>query len=249
MAADSPAGRAAALRDPVQQSAPVTVADLPAVGRQQRPDDTMPQMEAAHPHRRWPWFVAAAGAVVLLGAGGAYAAWRTIQGQYYVAADGGDVVIYQGIDETVLGKKLSHVKERPTQPLHVADLTPQAQTAVKKTIDNLDSLAKARQTVANLRGQVCRTTVSENSQGVVAVWKGKGQQQEGCDNKVIAVSDPPVHTNQLTTKSKESVRKGIPVPDLNAGRLQMQQLHDEAYQCSKHPGADGCPGKPSGNKH
>lgn len=247
MAADSPAGRAAALRDPGQQSAPVTVADLPTLGRPQQPDDE-PQLEEVRPRRRWPWFVAAAGAVVLLGAGGAYAAWTTIQGQYYVAPDGGDVVIYQGVDQTVLGRKLSHVKERPAQPLRVDDLTPQAQAAVKHTIDNLGSLAKARQTVQSLRGQVCRTAVSANTQGVVAVVKGKDQVQEGCDNKVLAVSSPPVKVTQLTAKSKESVRKGIPVSGLTAGMTEMQRLRDEAVVCGKHPGADGCPGKASGTK-
>ena len=37
--------------------------------------------------------------------------------------------------------------------------------------------------------------------------------------------------------------------NLAAGTLEMQRLHDEAYQCGKHPGAGGCPGKPSGSKH
>jgi PPM family protein phosphatase len=249
MGADSPAGRAAALRETGQQGAPVTVADLPALGRQQPADEATPQAAEARSRRRWPWFVAAAGAVVLLGAGGAYAAWTTIQGQYYVAADGGQVVIYQGIDQTVLGKKLSHIKERPAQPLQVADLTPSAQTAVKKTIDNLGSLTAARHTVQSLRGQVCRTVVSENTQGVVDVVKGKGQQQEGCDNKVLAVSSPVVHSNQLTAKSKDNVRKGIVVSDVNAGMAKMQQLRDEATECGKHPGSGGCPPKPSGNKH
>jgi len=168
-----------------------------------------------------------------------------VQGQYYVAADGGQVVIFQGMNDKVLGQKLSHLKERSN--LKVDDLTPSAQTSVRKTIDNLSSLDKARRTVTNLRGMICRTSVADNGKGVVAVWKGRDQQQEGCTNKVIQASAPEVRVNTLTTKSKDELRDGIVVTDLPHAQDKVEQLRDEAFQCKRHPTKlKGCP-PPPGN--
>lgn len=232
-AADTPAQRAAALREPP----PVTVADMPAVGQ------TAPQ-PAVRQRRHWPWLVAAAGVVVLLVAGGAYFAWTTVQGQYYVAADNGQVVIFQGMKDKVLGRNLSHLKERPNPALLVTDLTPAARTAVTQTIDNLGSLQKARQTVDSLRLKICRTTVAEDTHGVVAVWKGRGQQQEGCENRILELSNPAVRTSQLPSKAKEQIRKGIAVADLNQANTEIDQLRNQARLCLKKPASPGCPPQP-----
>jgi PPM family protein phosphatase len=229
MTGETPAQRAAALRDP--QAAPVTVTDMPAVGH-----------SAMRPRRHWPWLVAAAGVIVLLVGTGAFFAWNTVQGRYYVAADNGQVVIFQGMNDKVLGQDLSHLEERPSPVLLVADLTPAARTAVTQTIDNLGSLSKARQTVDSLRLKVCRTTVAEDPHGVIAIWKGRGQQQEGCESKIVEVSNPAVRSNQLTNKTKEELRKGIAVPDLNRAKTEINQLRDQARLCAKKPSPlSGCP--------
>jgi PPM family protein phosphatase len=227
---ETPAQRAAALREP----APVTVADMPAVGRQ----------APVRQRRHWPWIVAAAAVVVLLVAGGAFFAWTSIQGQYYVAADNGQVVIFQGMKDRVLGRNLSHLKERPNPALLVADLTPTARSQVTQTIDNLGSLQKARQTVDSLRLKICRTTVGEDTHGVVAVWKGRGQQQEGCENRILELSNPAVRTSQLPSRAKEQIRKGIAVSDLNQAKTQIDQLRNEARLCAKKPSSPGCPPQP-----
>jgi PPM family protein phosphatase len=238
MSGESPAHRAAALRgEPQQQAAAVTVADMHAVPPQH--DDALP-LPPMRARRRWPWLVGIAVVLVLVVAGGSYVAWSSVQGQYYVAADNGEVTIFQGINDKVLGQKLSHVKER--SGLKVDDLNPSAQSAVGKTIDNLASLASARHTVANLRTKVCRTSVAEDGHGLVAVWKGRGQQGEGCANKVIQPSSPAVHTNALTSTSRQELHKGIVVADLQSAQEKVQQLRDEAAQCSRHPGSlAGCP--------
>ena len=238
MAGESPAHRAAALRgEPQQQSAAVTVADMQAVPPQH--DDALP-MPPLRARRRWPWLVGIAVVLVLLVTGGSYVAWTTVQKQYYVAADNGQVTIFQGMNDKILGQKLSHVKERSN--LKVADLNPGAQSAVTRTIDNLSSLASARRTVTNLRGKVCRTSVAEDGRGTVAIWKGRGQQDEGCANKVIEPSSPAIRTNALTTKSKQELRKGIPATDLEGAQVKVQQLRDEAAQCARRPGSlPGCP--------
>jgi len=236
MAGESPAHRAAALRGEPQGAA-VTVADMKAVPPQ--PDDAL-KMEPMRARRRWPWLVGLAVVLVLLVAGGSYVAWTTVQGQYYVAADNGQVTIFQGMNDKVLGQKLSHIKEH--SDLKVADLTPSAQSAVTKTIDNLSSLASARRTVVNLRSKVCRTSVADDGHGAVAIWKGRGQQSEGCANKVIEPSTPEVRTNTLTSKSKSELRKGIVVGDLPHAQERVERLRDEAAQCSRRPSSlSGCP--------
>ena len=241
MAGESPAHRAAALREPQQQApggAAVTVADMHAVPPQH--DDALPPPALMRPRRRWPWLVGIAVVLVLLVTGGSYVAWSSVQGQYYVAAEGGQVAIYQGMNDKVLGQKLSHLKER--SDLKVADLTPSAQSAVGKTIDNLSSLAGARKTIDNLRGKVCRTAVADDSHGVIGIWKGRGQQGEGCANKVVEPSSPELHSSNLTTKSKQEVHKGITFPDLQGAQAKVDQLRDEASQCDRHPSTlQGCP--------
>src|SRR4051812_31566544 len=212
---ESPAHRAAALREPQAHGAAVTVADMHAVPPQH--DDAL-QLTPLRARRRWPWLVGLATVLVLLVAGGSYVAWTTVQGQYYVAADNGDVVIFQGMNDKLLGQKLSHVKER--SDLKVADLTPGAQSDVTRTIDNFSSLASARKTVTSLRSKICRTSVAEDAKGLVAIWKGRGQQGEGCANKVIEPSKPAVRTNTLTTKSKQQLHQGIPVADLQGAQVQ-----------------------------
>ncbi len=237
MAGESPAHRAAALREP-QQSA-VTIADMQAIPRQT--DDAIP-MAAMRPRRRWPWLVAAVVVVALLASGGSYVAWSTIQGQYYVAADNGQVVIFQGMKDSFLGQKLSHLEERPSPPLAIADLTPAARSSVDKTIDNLSSLAKAKHTVEVLRTQICRVAVADDAKGVVAIWRGKGQQSEGCANKVVQTPAPALHSNTLTSKSKDALHDGIIVPDTQRAEDKVNQLRDEAAQCQQHPTSlTGCP--------
>jgi PPM family protein phosphatase len=235
LAGESPAHRAAALREP----AAVTVADMQAIPPRQKQDDALP-MAPMRARRRWPWLVGIAVVLVLLVAGGSYVAWTTVQGQYYVAADHGEVVIFQGINDKVLGQKLFHVKQR--SGLKIDDLTPSAKSSVTKTIDNLSSLGSAQSTVNKLRGQVCRTSVAEDNHGLIGIWKGRGQQQEGCSNSVIEASDPQLKATGLTAKSKQDVHKGIVLPGVPQARDKVNQLRDEAAQCARRPTSlPGCP--------
>jgi hypothetical protein len=49
--------------------------------------------------------------------GGGYLGWRYTQDQYYVGTDGGQVAIFQGINQSVAGVRLSHVYQRTSIPL------------------------------------------------------------------------------------------------------------------------------------
>jgi serine/threonine protein phosphatase PrpC len=66
------------------------------------------QRRRAPSRRRWPIVTTALVVLLAVVVGGGYIAWRVSQNQYYVAADShGNVVIYRGINERILGVDLS----------------------------------------------------------------------------------------------------------------------------------------------
>jgi PPM family protein phosphatase len=142
-------------------------ADLARGHNGQRPeppplDDTgeLPQVDesdpeelryAPRPPRRYRWlrrlvYVAVAIAVLFVAARLAYD-WS--QRQYYVAAAGSHVAIYRGVQEQLPGLQLSTVFEAEQLPL--SSLPVYARERVAGGIE-VDGLAEARSTVAQLRG-------------------------------------------------------------------------------------------------
>jgi serine/threonine protein phosphatase PrpC len=102
--------------------------------------------------RRWP--IVTTSLVVLLAVviGGGYVAWRWSQDQYYVGADShGQVVIYRGVNERIVGVSLS-------RPYHSTGIqlaqvpTPYQQTL--KSTDAASSLHNAQAIVTNVRSAV-----------------------------------------------------------------------------------------------
>jgi protein phosphatase len=78
-----------------------------------RPDDDDPLAA----RRRWPVMTSVLALVVLLIAGGLFIGYRYTQSQYYIGIDKGQVVVFRGIDQSVLGISLSSVHERTGIPL------------------------------------------------------------------------------------------------------------------------------------
>jgi PPM family protein phosphatase len=66
----------------------------------------------SEPRRRWPVVTSVLVILVLLIAGGLYAGYRAIQGNYYLAADGGHVSIYRGISQKIAFVSLSSVYQK-----------------------------------------------------------------------------------------------------------------------------------------
>lgn len=99
-----------------------------------------------------------AAVLVVLGAAG-YGFFRWSQGQYYIAANGSDVAIYQGLDQNVLGVPLSSVEQ--TTDVRLDDLPSFYRTRVNNHVAAAD-LDAARETVADLRTQadLCRAITS-----------------------------------------------------------------------------------------
>ncbi len=83
-----------------------------------------------------------------------------VRSQYYVGADSGQVVVYRGVDGSVLGLRLSSVQEGSCEPglngctaLHVGDLVPSARAQVLAGIQ-AGTLDDARGVVSRLAGQL-----------------------------------------------------------------------------------------------
>jgi protein phosphatase len=97
--------------------------------------------------RRWPWAFGALIVVLVVAAAG-YGGYRYTQSQYYLGAQGSEVVIFQGVNQSVAGLSLSKVFERTG--INVKDLPAYDQDAVRGTTDGA-SLAETRSTAARLR--------------------------------------------------------------------------------------------------
>ena len=150
---NSPAGRAHALSQTTPQAAIVVDHDDPAPRRPRDDDDSDAE---PHSRRRWPLVTSILVLLVIVIIGGAYAAWRYTQDQYYVGTDGSNVAIFQGVNQSVAGVRLSHVYEHTSIPIAGAPTTDQA--SIRATI-TASSLAGARQILANIRSgyQACQT--------------------------------------------------------------------------------------------
>jgi PPM family protein phosphatase len=108
--------------------------------------------KASRARRRWP--IVTTSLVVLLAVivGGGYFTWHYTQTQYYIAADKtGQVVIYRGINQSVLGISLSHPYAQTGIPLN--KVPPEFQPALASS-SNTGSLAQAQSRLATVRGQV-----------------------------------------------------------------------------------------------
>jgi protein phosphatase len=114
---------------------------------------------------RWPVVTSILVVLLLLIAGGGYAAWRYTQGQYYVGASGGQVVIFRGVNERVAGLSLSSVYQRTGIPMsHVtANDVQQVQSASIPS----SGLAKARSVVLGIR----RDYACQTADAAVAKWQ------------------------------------------------------------------------------
>jgi protein phosphatase len=88
--------------------------------------------------------------LLLVVAGAAYAGYHWTQNQYYVGVDSGQVAIFRGVPQQVVGRSLSHVLE--PSGVQASTLPTFAQSQVKDTIA-AGSLDEARRIVQHLRTQ------------------------------------------------------------------------------------------------
>jgi protein phosphatase len=146
---DSPAGRAHLLTRTAPQVAVAIAHDDPAPRAPEEAED-----EYHHRRRRLPLVKSALVILVVLVVGGAYAGWRYTQSQYYVAADGGKVVIFRGINQRAAGLNLSSVARRFDIP--VAALPATDANSVRTTIMSQSGMAGALKIVDSIKADYVR---------------------------------------------------------------------------------------------
>jgi serine/threonine protein phosphatase PrpC len=136
---DSAAARAALATGPKHAARRVATDDAPA-----------------HPRRRWPRIALVTALVLLLLAGAAAGGWAYVRSQYYVGAQGGQVVIFRGVSGSVAGISLHRVWRRTGLP--VTALPAPDQERVSDGITARDKTA-AQQIVTRLQQGACPTPV------------------------------------------------------------------------------------------
>ncbi|MDQ5816275.1 MAG: Stp1/IreP family PP2C-type Ser/Thr phosphatase [Actinomycetota bacterium] len=145
-------GSAQSVTDQAEESArPSTPTPMPE--REEEP-------EPERPRRRWVGKLVIAFLVLLLLAGGAYAAARyTLSNSWYVGlAASGEVAIYSGIPDDIAGLELREVEE--TSSIALEDL-PEFKRDDLRTGIKTESLEEARSTLANLE-QMSQDFVEQN---------------------------------------------------------------------------------------
>ncbi|HEY7144731.1 MAG TPA: PP2C family serine/threonine-protein phosphatase [Streptosporangiaceae bacterium] len=165
---DSPAARARLLTKPGTAGFPAagqTTAGSPdGLNGRAVPGDDDGLAQASLPRRRWPLVTSILAILVLVVAGGGYAAWRYTQSQYYVGADGSQVVIYRGVNQNVAGLSLSSVYQRTG--ISMDHVTANDKPQITSTI-TASSLPDARRIVTNIR----HAYACQQAQAAVAKWK------------------------------------------------------------------------------
>ncbi len=175
--------------------------------------------------------------VVVLGVAGLIGSFLWVRSQYFVGEDGGQVVVYRGVDGSVLGLRLSSVQEGSCQPglnecspLLVEDLVPAARDQVIAGIQ-AGSLEDARAVIARLTGQMlppCPTTspapttttpspataVSPTSEVRVSGVPGPDSSLTGAapGSPGTASGSPTPDTGSPQTVTTSSTTTGTPLP-------------------------------------
>ncbi len=150
-------------------------------------DDYEPEDDEDHPHdpdehstspprsRRWPRRILIAVVVLVLLAAGGIGTYVWASSKYYVGADGGGrVVIWRGVDGSLLGWHLASITQtacsdnaNPCTPLRVTDLQAGAQSQVNDGI-TVSSLSDARGVLNRLITQNLLPICGQATTGTVA---------------------------------------------------------------------------------
>ncbi|MGH3320262.1 MAG: PP2C family protein-serine/threonine phosphatase [Streptosporangiaceae bacterium] len=138
-----------------RENSPDTSAGRAAALTQTEPDEHEGGPGDPPRRRRWPFFYLAVLIFVVGLALAGYGGWQYTRSQYYVGAQDGEVVIYRGLSQHVVGYDLSAVHSRTDVPL--GDLPVFERDLVVHNIE-AGSLGGAQKIVDRLRGEAtaCR---------------------------------------------------------------------------------------------
>ncbi len=154
---DSPAARAHQLAQAIQQAeheaaeATEPAADAQASVGAYGPSEDDEDEAGQRPGRRRRWPVVSMVLLLLvsvIGVGG-YFGWRLTQSQYYVGTDGGNVVVFRGVSQSVAGMSLSKIVRRTRIPLSA--LPSSEAGSIRSTIGPEASLKEALRIISQFR--------------------------------------------------------------------------------------------------
>ncbi|RKS79240.1 protein phosphatase [Actinomadura pelletieri DSM 43383] len=246
-AADTPAGRAAQLRDTRPQP-PVAVDEMPPPpapaplhdprggppmpgGMQQAP---MEQLRRGG-LRRWTWLIVVAGVVVVAVAVGGFVLVQNVRNGYYIGQENGQALLFRGTPQTVLGFDMSRrANAKNLQKIMVDDLPQDLQQQVKATY-TVDGPGEWRMLV----DRVCKYSLVDQS-GNVGVVRGRGQQdckEKNVKTAALAIAELPV--SDATAITKGDVKNIIGAEAAQAKVRDLTARRDECKQ--RDPRITDCP--------
>lgn len=162
-----------------------------APGRTVAEDDNADSPKRIPARRRLPVMSTVLLLFVLLIGGVLVAGYHYVRSQYYVGTQHGMIVIYQGVNERVLGLSLSSVAERTTIPLSAV---PRSDAQVIQSAP-AGGLSQARRIVTNVRHdyQTCQNAYAALRKWEAAKPKPKTVKRRVNGKIVTKVVTPPYH--------------------------------------------------------
>ncbi|GAB2868231.1 hypothetical protein GCM10022221_81400 [Actinocorallia aurea] len=138
-------------------------------------------------NRKATLLLGAAGVTGLLVIGAAFFGYKTLNSGYYLRDEGGKVVVYEGSNSKVLGFDLSSKAPGSVQPdpqLRLDDLPKGVQQDVRGKGLKANSTAGIADRIEELRGKRCQFKITESPDGkFLAIVQG--DDQEGCTPEQI----------------------------------------------------------------
>ncbi|TYB49423.1 Stp1/IreP family PP2C-type Ser/Thr phosphatase [Actinomadura chibensis] len=244
--ADTPAGRAAQLRDTMPQP-PVAVDEMPPPPAPAPLSDPRggppmagamqgaPMGGARRGGRRWTWLIVVAGVVVVGLVAGGFVLVQNVRNGYYIGEEKGQAVLYRGTPQGVLGLDMSRKADaKDLQPITVVDLPQDLQRQVKETY-TVDGPADWQLLV----DRVCKYSLVDQS-GKVAVVRGRNQQncvEDGPKATSLPVAELPVSDATAVRKGEVSNLIGRAAAD-----DRLRQLTERRDKCKRRdPSIRDCP--------
>jgi PPM family protein phosphatase len=170
---------------------------------------------------RWPIVTTSLAVLVVVLVAGGFFAYRWTQGQYYVAASqNGEVVIYQGINQSVAGLTLHH--PHTTYDIKVDQVPPATQQQLAATITS-SNLAAAQRTVGTISNEVntCQAWYKDlqNWQTKNLAYEKALQRAQAAHRKPSSVTGNPgaQPANKPDFQCAGPAAFGIPLADLPPG--------------------------------